>query len=716
MHRIKITLKTEAETTMEQKTYSAEYFQGRANKCVMISWAVICIILSAAYALEVRNGQRSLSYYLTFLTAAWAPFLIGAVVLKIRGMKTRVYREIVLIGYGLFYLFVLWTSAGTLTFVYILPIACVLVLYKSRAFMLRCALYSELVLIACIVRNVLSGMTTPADIANYEVQIAVITMCYAGFIVGINHVVLSDNTLMGQVENNLARVIKTIDDVKVASNSVVDGVSVVRDLADDNRESANRVVHSMETLSENNRHLHSKTMSSLDMTEKISNQVEHMATLVTEMAELVDRTVSHASTGTSELQDAIRSTNEMAALSKEVGQILENFKTQFNHVKNETSSIEQISSKTNLLALNASVEAARAGEAGKGFKVVAGEIRDLSSNTKASSESIMDALSQLSETSDKMTVSITRTLDLVQENLSKMERVGESVSGIDHDSAMLGSNIHAVDSAMKEIEVSNHSMVDNMQEVCSVMEIMNDSVRRAEETAEDMRRKYRETTKSVADIEAVVGNLMEQLGEGGLMGIKDIRPGMRVLIEKAGDNTVYTGNVMDASGDKLIVSSPAANGKPLDVKNASGLHLQIVVSNVLYNWDKLTLSAHKDGTVTITVSGDPTIVNRRRFPRMPLSNPCAILNARNETACTGHLENISAGGFAFTIPASGTIPSAGSNVRLRVENFDHIVSSSTLEGTVIRASVRDGNCTIGCRMNEDNAAIHRYVKENYSGN
>lgn len=700
----------------QKKIYNAEYFQGRANKCVMISWAVICIILSAAYALEVMKGQRTTTYYISFLAAAWVPFLIGAVVLKIRGMKARALREIVIVGYGLFYLFVLWTSAGTLTFVYILPMACVLVLYKNRNLLIRCAIYSELILIACIVRNYLSGMNTPADMASYEIQIAVITMCYVGFIVGVNHVLLSDNALMGQVENNLARVIKTIDDVKIASNAVVDGVSVVRDLADDNRESANRVVHSMETLSENNRHLHDKTMSSLDMTEKISNQVEHMANLVTEMAALVDKTVSQASAGTAELQDAIRSTNEMAALSKEVGQILENFKIQFNHVKNETSSIEQISSKTNLLALNASVEAARAGEAGKGFKVVAGEIRDLSSNTKASSESIMDALDQLSETSEKMTVSISRTLDLVQENLSKMEKVGESVTGIDRDSTMLGSNIHVVDSAMKEIEASNRSMVDNMQEVFSVMEIMNDSVHRAEETAEDMRRKYRETTKSVADIEAVVGNLMEQLGEGGLMGVKDIRPGMRALIEKAGDKAVYSGNILDVHGDTLVVSSPTAGGRTLDAKNASGLHLQIVVANVLYNWDKLKLNTQKDGSVSITVSGDPTIVNRRRFPRMPLSNPCAILNSKNEKVAAGHLENISAGGFAFTIPANGMLPTAGNTVHLRVENFDHILPNSLLEGTVIRVSVRDGKCTIGCRMAEDNTAIHQYVKTNYSGN
>ena len=117
----------------------------------------------------------------------------------------------------------------------------------------------------------------------------------------------------------------------------------------------------------------------------------------------------------------------MSQLSTDVENVLLDFKNEFERVKTETGTIEEISNQTNLLALNASIEAARAGEAGKGFAVVAEQIRTLSTETKSSSGQIREALIRLEETSSKMTASMEETLQLIQLTLEKVTQTGQSI-------------------------------------------------------------------------------------------------------------------------------------------------------------------------------------------------------------------------------------------------------------------------------------------------
>ena len=94
------------------------------------------------------------------------------------------------------------------------------------------------------------------------------------------------------------------------------------------------------------------------------------------------------------MQDSSHKMDEgISTISKRI----ETVNTTVDKVSNIVSVIEEISSETNLLSLNASIEAARAGDAGKGFAVVAQEIRVLSDNTNTELENIKQIISSLVE-------------------------------------------------------------------------------------------------------------------------------------------------------------------------------------------------------------------------------------------------------------------------------------------------------------------------------
>ena len=696
--------------------YDEKFFKKSANKKAMYMWLFTAIILSLAYTIELIKGDRTPQYYTVFMILCWVPFFLGVAFLLIKGVDTTWYKETIAVGYGVFYAFTVLTSDTNLTFAYIFPVVCMLMLYKDRALFIRVSILNILLVIANFIVTRTIGNPDTLSMAEFEIQLGVIVLSYIAYILSIDHLSKSDGAMLNAVKDNLDRVVKTIEQVKTASTSVVDGVTVVRELSDENIEGANNVVRSMEGLTANNQVLSDKTNSSLDMTKTIDMQVGNVAGLISDVVTLTDGSVEHARTSSAQLEDVVKSTREMAELSAEVDKILKVFKEEFEKVKTETGMITGITSQTNLLALNASIEAARAGEAGKGFAVVADEIRNLSMGTQTSSESILSALGNLEETSARMTESILKTMELIRLNLEKITLVNESVTRITEDSVQIGNNIQVIDSAMKEVESSNKNLVDNMNQVEEVMKLMTEGIEDADGTTKVMRSKYEETFNNVNAIEKVVGGLIEELGTGGFMGIKDVTPGMfvNVVLNSKHDGEIYRTVVIETFENGIVVDVPKCENKELEVVKGISYHLQIIVDNQLYNWDDVQISVKKDGNYKIVVEGNPAVINRRKYRRMPIIHTCEISSQLSSKSYEGKMVNISANGFAFSTREADINKAKGMKVTLQVKDFD-VLGNQPLVGHIIRISNNEGEYIVGCRMLDDNMDIYEYVERNYKG-
>ena len=701
--------------------YDESFFITKANKRGGVTWFILMIIVSVYYGIKVGTGKLDVGYFFMFFTVGWLSFIISKVLLKVKGEDNKNYKWMLGIGYLLFYSVIAWTSLDQVSYVFILPLLSILILYKDPKFIKVMMWITLFILFSSnMYKGLVKGMMDFVSSEECALEFAVVICCYVCTNMAIKHLVESDGALTASIKGNLARVVKTVEQVKIASNEVVDGVTVVRELADENKAGADEVVKDMRVLSDNNDVLNEKTVSSVDMTNVIDDQVRNVAGLMEQVVELINASVEHADTSAKDLVEVVDTTNKMSELSKEVENILADFKEEFNGVKDETSTIDGITSQTNLLALNASIEAARAGEAGKGFAVVADEIRNLSNGTKESSGSIMQALSRLEETSAKMMDSIAQTIELIQLNIEKVSNVNRSVTKITNDAATLGENIKIVDSAVKEVETSNKTLTDNMNQVGAVMNDMTESINKAELTTRTMLSKYESSAKSAMDIEDVVGKLMEELGVGGFMGVQDVRSGMKISISNVnGVKKEYSGEVVERKGNELYITVDEKDSELFDKKDKhTRCNFNIVVDNVLYYWENISIrhsKAAESGEYKLYIESNPQVHNRRKYPRMPIANACTIKFENDDKTYNGRMVNVSANGFAFSVRDNVFASQKGRNVQLDVKDFA-VIGNKPLTGCVIRSSNNEGEFIVGCRMPEDSEPIKEYVSRNYNGN
>ena len=222
-------------------------------------------------------------------------------------------------------------------------------------------------------------------------------------------------------------------------------------------------------------------------------------------------------------------------------------------------------------------------------------------------------------------------------------------------------------------------------------------------------------SSNVSAIEKVVGQLIEELGAGGFMGIEDLKAGMyfAIIDSQLKEEVEYKGEIIEITENGQIISKSIANdGNEIDINKLHKYEIRIVVDNGVYSWKDIKITNTKDRKYAITIKGNPTVLNRRKYKRMPLSNSCNVSIQGIKKNFNGKMINISANGFAIETTLKEVEEAKNNKITIEIEGLPEL-GCKKIVGTIIRVTNNSGTYIVGCRMLDDNREIYEYVEKNY---
>lgn len=171
------------------------------------------------------------------------------------------------------------------------------------------------------------------------------------------------------------------------------------------------------------------------------------------------------------IADRMKEVESAATNAKALAGLFGDLQGKTRKVAGITGSIQDVSDRTGILAINASIEAARAGTVGKGFRVIANEVRNLAVQTGEFAKQIESSIGEFEETVEKINRQMNEFVDLFSrfkvsfgevlanfnENARTIDQAGESLSEI---TAAIQEEATALNDGLVSLTMVNDSMSD----------------------------------------------------------------------------------------------------------------------------------------------------------------------------------------------------------------------------------------------------------------
>lgn len=314
------------------------------------------------------------------------------------------------------------------------------------------------------------------------------------------------NAKKDELEKNNETVQSVLESVRQLSESLYEAGSSLSQVSESESASAEELAATSEQLVKSSQLLSDKTDESMaNLTE-----LKRWESVVAENVEKVE------SASTDLLEKSAENTrllNDLHAINGEVSEsmrttiaVAQKLSEAVEEIGGTLNLINEISSSTNLLALNASIEAARAGEAGKGFAVVATEVGNLANSTQESLEEVETVIQRVQDNVNEIAWH-------VEENSQKLTTQNEYFNNVFKSMQDMRSLLNVSVQAIRTMGEAHDKQSDVIRNTAAISQDIAESIRNENDQFTSINAMAESNAKDTAELAAQAGRINEMVDE-----------------------------------------------------------------------------------------------------------------------------------------------------------------------------------------------------------
>jgi len=477
------------------------------NKVLFIYCCMIAVAGWAAVALFLNGGVREF----TFLLSGVAAIIVKIFEKKIGNTVKYAYASIPPI-IGVLTCCVCSTPDSD-------SFVCITHYYMAATVLL--VIYMDMNLIKVnaimtVVLNVAGILLFPAGFLKLHKLIGwvFILLFYLILVAGSMFICYRTNMLFGMVankENDLENILNGVQSLSENLSSAGVALSAV---SENESAAAQELAATSEQLVESSNMLSAKTDESMSNLSELSEWEKVVADNV-EKVETASKDLLNKSVENEKLLNGLQAINgEVTDSMKATNDVTEKLSEAVEEIGVTLNLISDISSSTNLLALNASIEAARAGEAGKGFAVVATEVGNLANSTQESLKVVESVIERVQNNVKEITAQVEENTTKLGKQNEYFENVFEGMKGM---TELLNASVSAIDTMGeahgKQAEVIKKTVSIN-QDIAESIRNENEQFNSINVMAESNANDTAEVTAQANTINEIVEKMTVLLNQG----------------------------------------------------------------------------------------------------------------------------------------------------------------------------------------------------------